>query len=201
METDISQVLFSTDNESLVAIFMKKMDMKWPPFRKGKFLCSSVTKKMFYPEPWNLSDNFPMDSFFRHISHCVTNISYVVFKILDVREGYPYPQIGSFFYEENDLKWQAFRTRTFQGSSIARQIYRLHSWNLVENCPIASSYRNRYHCLTIISYIVSRILNVREGYLHPTIPNFDHCTDGIWWPWSPPQLLHHSKWTLIECKT
>ena len=99
------------------------------------------------------------------------------------------------FYEEIDLKWHTFRKGTFQGSSIARQIYHLDSWNLVQNCPIASSYRNIYQCLTIISYIVFRILNVREGYPHPKTPNFNHWPeDGVWWQIHPLQLLHHSNW-------
>ena len=75
-------------------------------------------------------------------------------------------KIGSLL-QRNDLKWHTFRKGTFQDLSIARQIYHLDSWNLVENCPIASSYRNIYHCLTIISYIVFRILNVKEGYPTP----------------------------------
>ena len=104
------------------------------------------------------------------------------------------------FYEEIYLKWHTFRKGMFQGSSIARKIYHLDSLNLIQNCPIASSYRNMHHCLTILSYIVFRILHVREGYPHPKIPNFDHCTeDGIWWPISPLQPLHHSNWTQIEC--
>ena len=81
------------------------------------------------------------------------------------------------FYEEIDLKWHTFCEGTLQVSSIARQIYHLDSWNLIQNCPTASSNRNIHHCLTIISNIVFRILNVREGYPHPKIPNFDHCTE------------------------
>ena len=78
------------------------------------------------------------------------------------------------FYEEIDLKWHMFHKGMFQGPFIARQIYHLDSWNLVQNCSIASSFRTIYHCLAIISYIVSRTLNVREGYpIHPKILNFE----------------------------
>ena len=59
----------------------------------------------------------------------------------------------------------------------------------------------KYISLLDNHFIVFRILNVREGYPHPQIPNFDDWTkDGIWWPISPLQLLHHSNWTQIEYK-
>ena len=68
------------------------------------------------------------------------------------------------FYEVIDLKWHSFHKGTFQGSPIARLVYHLDSWNLVQNCPTASSFRTISHCLTIASYIVSRTLNIRECY-------------------------------------
>ena len=61
------------------------------------------------------------------------------------------------FYEEIDLKWQ---------------IYHLDSWNLVQNCPTASSYRTISHCLTILSYIVYKTLNVKKGYPYQTKISF-----------------------------
>ena len=64
--------------------------------------------------------------------------------------------------EQNEIYFAKGRS----GFTLAKQIYHLESQNLVQNCPIASSYRNINHCLTIISYIISRILNVREGYPH-----------------------------------
>ena len=76
------------------------------------------------------------------------------------------------FYEEIGLKWHTFRKGTFQGWSIARQIYHLDSWNLVQSCPTASPFRTISHCLTIISYIVSRTLNVRKVYAYPQNPEF-----------------------------
>ena len=40
----------------------------------------------------------------------------------------------------------------------------LEWYNSEQNCPIASSFRNIYYCLTIISYIVFKTLNAREDY-------------------------------------
>ena len=99
------------------------------------------------------------------------------------------------------IKLYPFCKGTFQGSSIDGQIYHLEPWDVAQNCPRVSSHWNIYHCLTIISYTVSKILNIREGYSHPKIPNFDRCPkDGIGWPVSPLQLLHHSNWTQLNAK-
>ena len=76
------------------------------------------------------------------------------------------------FCEELDLKWHTFRKRTFQGSLIARQIYYPDPWNLVQNCPTATSFRTISHYLTFISYIVSRTLNVRKVYPYSPNPEF-----------------------------
>ena len=57
---------------------------------------SSITRKIFHLEPCNLVENCPIDSSFRHISHYLPNISYVVFTILNAREGYSYPQNPEF---------------------------------------------------------------------------------------------------------
>ena len=70
------------------------------------------------------------------------------------------------------MTYVSFRKGTFQGRSIARQIYHLDLSNLVQNCPTASSFRTVSHCLTILSYIVSRTLNVRKGYPCPPNPEF-----------------------------
>ena len=188
-----------------------------PPFRKGPFLCSAITSKIFHLQPWNLVENSLIDLSLRYISQYLTNISYLVFRIFNVRGGYPYPQNPEFlvifcslnfmqeawkattklhlhdfisyvcnayltfwsifykmsrFYEEIGLKWHTFCKETLQGWSIARQICHLDSWNLVQNCPTASYCRTISHYLTILSYIVSRTLNVRKGYPYPPNPEF-----------------------------
>ena len=222
--------------------FYEEINLKWHTFRKGTFQGRSIAWQIYNLDSWNLVQNCYTASSFRTISHCLTILSYIVSRNLNVRKGYPYPQILNFWryavvwilcrmhekqqqicifmissatfvipnwhfgayltklgrlYEEINLKWHNVSQGGVSGFIHSQTNI---SWNLIQNCPIASSYRNIYHCLTIISYIIFRILNVREGYPHPQIPNFDHCTeDGIWWPISL-QLLHDSNWSQIECK-
>ena len=40
-------------NEQVDGCFYEKIGLKLPPFRKGPFLCSSITRKIFHLEPWN----------------------------------------------------------------------------------------------------------------------------------------------------
>ena len=46
---------------------------------------------MFYLEPWHFVKNCSIASSFRHVSHCLTNVSYVVSRKFKVREVYPNP--------------------------------------------------------------------------------------------------------------
>ena len=71
---------------------LKKNGLNLPPFHKGPFLCSYITKKIFHLEPCNLVENCPIESSFRYRSHYLTNVTYAVFRIVNVRKGYPYPQ-------------------------------------------------------------------------------------------------------------
>ena len=103
------------------------------------------------------------------------------------------------FYEEIGLTRHTFRKGTFQGSSIARQIYHLDSWNLVQNCPTASSFRTISHCLPIISYIAFRTLNVRESYPYPKILNFEQY--AIVWILCRTTKLHIYAFFIYICNT
>ena len=76
---------------------MKNISLNLPPFRKGPFLCSSITRKIYiYLEPWNLVENCPINSTFWYISPPLIHLTNVIFIILNVREGYLYPKNPKF---------------------------------------------------------------------------------------------------------
>ena len=104
------QIRISTFWGTLCKIWLflwKKIGLKLPPFCEGPFLCSSITRKIYPLEPWNLVENCPIHSYVRYISHCLTTISNVVFIIFNVREGYPYPPNPEF------LAWKATRLHIY----------------------------------------------------------------------------------------
>ena len=72
-------------------LYEKKIGLKLPPFRKGPFLCLSITRKIFHLEPWNLVENCHIDSSFQYKSHYLTYLSYVVFQNFQCKGRLPLP--------------------------------------------------------------------------------------------------------------